>query len=353
MKTIAERMEPAELQEFDESTTDVDVVAAESSNYGLNDPWSKPGWIPLDRFLERERFSPWFAGILVAFLLFILFNIIGGLVAVVLLLAGAEPGMNPNDMLGQLNEAISEQLWGNTLGQLLGLAIPVLLIARLHSSASLEYLRIRSTDLKLMALSVLGLVAIWPGVMLLVWLNDMIPVPDVFEQMDALRMEFIEKVLLENQNVWFNLFALAVTPAICEEFLFRGYLQRQMERSTSVVLALTVTGVIFGMYHLSISQVLPLSALGIFLCWITWKSGSIWPAVLVHFLNNAFSVISASILSNDPDFDVQQLDALPLPWYQILVLTILGLALLKWVATKMDQHTTTVLTTRQTTRETI
>ncbi|HRK72900.1 MAG TPA: CPBP family glutamic-type intramembrane protease, partial [Rhodothermales bacterium] len=79
------------------------------------------------------------------------------------------------------------------------------------------------------------------------------------------------------------------------------------------------------------AQALPLSLIGIYLCWLTWKTGSILPAVVVHFVNNGFSVVMATALMNQKGFDPSKLEQLPLPWYGILPLVLVGLIGFRYV----------------------
>ena len=95
--------------------------------------------------------------------------------------------------------------------------------------------------------------------------------------------------------VWL-LLILAVTPAICEEIVFRGVLlggTRRLEPWRLVLL----NGVVFGAFHLSFETVfrfLPTATLGIVIAWAVWRTGSVWVGALMHFLNNATIVVFAS-----------------------------------------------------------
>lgn len=82
------------------------------------------------------------------------------------------------------------------------------------------------------------------------------------------------------------LLAGALVPAICEEAAFRGYVLtnlRPLGRSAAILL----TGVLFGLMHLSLIRALPLVALGLLFSAAVERSGSIIPGVVAHFLNNA------------------------------------------------------------------
>lgn len=88
---------------------------------------------------------------------------------------------------------------------------------------------------------------------------------------------------------------IALTPAICEEALFRGVILRgfsaRLPRTTSAV----VTGLLFGLYHVDVWRLIPTGLLGIGLSLIALETGSIVPAMLTHFINNACLVTLAHL----------------------------------------------------------
>ena len=48
---------------------------------------------------------------------------------------------------------------------------------------------------------------------------------------------------------------------------------------------------LFGIYHMSLIKLIPTGLLGLVFCYVAYRTDSIYPAMLMHFLNNAFSVI--------------------------------------------------------------
>ena len=47
----------------------------------------------------------------------------------------------------------------------------------------------------------------------------------------------------------------------------------------------------FGLFHIDVYRLLPTALLGVMLSFITWRSGSLLPAIAAHFLNNAVLVL--------------------------------------------------------------
>lgn len=87
--------------------------------------------------------------------------------------------------------------------------------------------------------------------------------------------------------------ALAATPAICEEWFFRGYLLSGVRRRASNWRSILVTALAFGAFHvfvrdsLTVERFLPSALLGVALGWLALKSNSLWPGVICHVVNNA------------------------------------------------------------------
>jgi len=92
------------------------------------------------------------------------------------------------------------------------------------------------------------------------------------------------------------LIVIAVEPAILEEFLFRGVIQRGNERFGKIA-HIILTGILFALLHLSVVSVPSIILMGILLCYIAYRSDSIWPGVAFHFTNNAIAVTLTYISS--------------------------------------------------------
>jgi len=82
-------------------------------------------------------------------------------------------------------------------------------------------------------------------------------------------------------------FLLAVSPAICEEVLWRGTFQGELEpRGKALRTALTV-GIYFGVFHLSAYRIVPTAIVGCILACVRHRTGSILPCMLIHGLYNS------------------------------------------------------------------
>ena len=86
-----------------------------------------------------------------------------------------------------------------------------------------------------------------------------------------------------------NIFFTAVLPAICEEFAHRGMIL-SAETPFGFWKAIIISSLLFGLLHLNIEQFFYATLIGIFLGYLTSKTFSIIPAMIIHFMNNALSV---------------------------------------------------------------
>jgi hypothetical protein len=83
-----------------------------------------------------------------------------------------------------------------------------------------------------------------------------------------------------------TLTAVLLAP-LCEEAVFRGYLQRTLALRRTPAAAVALAAALFALRHLDPVRFPPLALLGGLFGWIAWRTGSIWPAVAAHVANNA------------------------------------------------------------------
>lgn len=88
----------------------------------------------------------------------------------------------------------------------------------------------------------------------------------------------------------YELFRHALLPAVLEEILFR-YIPIKLLSPHSRRGAVGVSTLLFALIHLNLFQIPYALLAGVALAFLTVASGSILPGVLLHFLNNAVSVI--------------------------------------------------------------
>jgi sodium transport system permease protein len=92
-----------------------------------------------------------------------------------------------------------------------------------------------------------------------------------------------------------TLLLVAMSPAICEECLFRGPILRGLRTRMGAVAAVLITAALFGLFHLDLYRLIPTTILGVLLGFIALESGSIVPSMVAHFCNNAVLITLASL----------------------------------------------------------
>ncbi len=101
----------------------------------------------------------------------------------------------------------------------------------------------------------------------------------------------------------FNLLVMALLPAIGEEMVFRGFLQRQLTRLPHhPALTIAAAALVFSLAHFQVQRFLAIAFLGVVLGLLFHWSRNLWIPVLAHFLNNgaqvAFAWFSQDQLAN-------------------------------------------------------
>lgn len=116
------------------------------------------------------------------------------------------------------------------------------------------------------------------------WLREMLPIGES----DGL------EILTSELGVPLTLFVIALTPAVLEEIIFRGALQRRLMALLGHGLGLGVTAVAFALCHMAPSVLLVHLGLGLYLGWLRERSGSLLPCMLTHFVYNGSLVLLAA-----------------------------------------------------------
>ena len=94
-------------------------------------------------------------------------------------------------------------------------------------------------------------------------------------------------------------FTAAIAAPIFEEFLFRGFLLPSLTRYTSVWGAIFTSALLFAAAHLSLSEILPLTALGIVLGVVYTRTRNLLASMFLHSLWNSGTLISLFILGSN------------------------------------------------------
>lgn len=264
-------------------------------------------------WVERNGFAHWAVAVGWVIVALIAFNVVGAIVGVVGIFATAE-SLDAQTMMDELSSNFDILFLANSSGQILIMALATLLVVKLHAVKGdrKEFLRLKLTK-NVWQVTLIGailFIVAQPTILFLGWLNSFMPVPQAMAEMQETMAEMISDFLKSDNVLLLGIFHIGIVPAVCEEIMYRGYVQRAFEKSWGIIAAILISGAIFGAYHLQISNFLPLATLGVFLAYLTYISDSLVPAMVAHFVNNGGQVIASSFYPEmldekiTPDMDV-------------------------------------------------
>ena len=93
---------------------------------------------------------------------------------------------------------------------------------------------------------------------------------------------------------------IAIIPAIGEELLFRGVIQRIFTRWTrSNHWGIWIAAILFSALHMQFYGFVPRMLLGVLFGYLLVWSGSMWLPIIAHFLNNALAVIAMYMIDKE------------------------------------------------------
>ncbi|HMS34507.1 MAG TPA: CPBP family intramembrane metalloprotease [Ignavibacteria bacterium] len=230
---------------------------------------------------------------------FFLFQIIGG--AITYMFFGADMDLNPE------NVGITRLIL--TFAQFMFILFPSIILVMLQDNNLKETFRLKKPKMSVFLFAVLGILVIQPFLQVYMYYqNELIfnlpfgkefitQLKELFDTLESTT----EKLVTANSVPEFIMIVvvIAVTPAICEEFLFRGLVFKNFEKMIPASKAIFFTGLLFALFHFHPFNLIPLTVLGIFLTLVVYHSGSIYTAVVCHFLNNFISALAVFIYGKD------------------------------------------------------
>lgn len=189
------------------------------------------------------------------------------------------------------------------LMQSIGLfVVPPLLFAYLYSKEVSTYLKF-SVKLNWLQCSIMLvlMVCAMPAINWMGEMNSTLKLPaslqgvEVWMKSMEAEAEELTKLFLVMPNLGvlvFNLVLVAIIPAIGEELVFRGVLQKLFgEWTKNKVMGIWISAILFSAMHLQFYGFIPRMLLGALLGYSLLWTGSIWIPILGHFVNNAFAVL--------------------------------------------------------------
>ncbi|MHB8900317.1 MAG: ABC transporter permease subunit/CPBP intramembrane protease [Thermoguttaceae bacterium] len=155
---------------------------------------------------------------------------------------------------------------------------------------------------------------------------------DLLGQLEGLQAMFTSPPL------WQALAVVALAPAICEELAFRGFILSGFRHLGRKWRAIFFSAAFFGLAHGLLQQSMVAFVLGTVLGYLVVQTGSIWPGMIFHVVNNSIGVLIARVTpETQQHYPVLQTLLGPsgesgalYAWPTVLVTGLLSLGLLAW-----------------------
>ncbi len=225
--------------------------------------------------------------------------------------------------------------------------VPPFIIAYLYEGKVYEYLSLnRRFNGKQFILALLSILVLLPFIGFAGEWNSQINLPEFMSGIEAWmhRMEDSAAVMIEKfikvettGGLLFNIFMIAVIPALGEEFLFRGVIQKIFTNMTkNYHWGIWISAIIFSAFHMQFLGFIPRMLLGALFGYMLVWSKTLWLPVLGHFINNLVGVLALHVQNLDNENTSQMgefVEKMPVHWgialFSLLLTILLLLALKK------------------------
>ncbi len=180
--------------------------------------------------------------------------------------------------------------------------IPSFILAYLFGSNTFSYLQLRNNSRLQTFLLILLLVFISnPVINFVGHFNAKLSFPDFMGWLETwmrnkedVAAEITTAFLNVNtvRGLLFNIFMIGILPALGEELLFRGVVQRILTRwANSYHWGIWLAAILFSALHLQFYGFLPRMLLGALFGYLLVWTGSLWVPIAAHFINNTLAVV--------------------------------------------------------------
>lgn len=238
---------------------------------------------------------------------------------------------------------ISKFKWAQLIGSVVSFIVPALLFGYYSSPKALPYVGLQRTVVPALLLaSVVLLFCIQPFVGWLGEVNSHAKFGSLqksLEEMEAVYNRAL-KVFLKMKNfgdLLINLLIMALLPAIGEELFFRGALQKSLLRlSEKPWLAILISSAVFGLLHGTFFKLLPIFTLGLLLGTVYHITRNLWYTITIHFINNAFAVLSVYYADSSTILKKLASDDFSIPLYTAVISLIITGGILYFIKRRSE-----------------
>ena len=145
----------------------------------------------------------------------------------------------------------------------------------------------------------------------------------------------LERYMLQ-PHAWVGMLTLAAVIApLLEEFLFRGWLQRTLERRHGPAFAIVATAVVFALVHFDRFGFLVRLSFALLVGYIAYASRSIWPGVVLHGAYNAGLIAASGAVPAADEATITRWAHTPPIFWSALAVWLVSAAVLAWGASRL------------------
>ena len=107
--------------------------------------------------------------------------------------------------------------------------------------------------------------------------------------------EYMNEILapISQGSILISMITVGIIGPIAEEFLFRGVIYNTLNKKISIKWTIIIQAILFGVFHGNLVQGTYATLLGLIFGYVTYKTKSLWPAIIMHMANN----LTANIVS--------------------------------------------------------
>jgi len=284
-------------------------------------------------FREMKPFSQLMFAAFIMVATVLLFMIVGMIVAIPFFgLESLESTLTPDGLNSP--DSLSFLKYFQVIQSIGLFVVPPFILARLYHGNISEYLQInRSTNGFSYLLAAFSLLMVIPFINYLGAINSQMKLPESLSGVEnwMKTMENAAEILVEKfmkvehiSGLMFNIFMIAVLPALGEELMFRGVIQRIFTNWTkNYHWGIWITAFLFSAMHMQFYGFLPRMALGAMFGYLLVWTGTMWVPILAHFVNNTMGVLGYFLINKGViTKDVEELgtgkEQLPLVFFSLL-----------------------------------
>lgn len=130
-------------------------------------------------------------------------------------------------------------------------------------------------------------------------LGTIIPLSFLYEQLGIEMDENTQQIITSMMKEPWGYVAVGILAPLAEEVVFRGAILRTllgiMSKKNHWV-AIMISAAIFGIVHANLAQFINALLMGLILGWMYYRTGSLVPGILLHWVNNTMAYVLANIM---------------------------------------------------------